>query len=272
MTHSRHRKPLLSLAGSEFSPRERLRVGVLGPRGTTSIVFGLIAFTRLPERGAADTILIIMVTCVLGSVLLHGAEPAHGPAVTTVRHTSGHADRADDLTARGPAGHRGDRHPGRRGPTPPRSGGDMTGDRLLKVLRELRATYAAETDAWQLSGSTWQASVLVNPGHWLGLEFKAHDPVTGRRATYDIDTDLYDISQEQQREFAEEIERDIIEFLENLRRGAVLRGNDGKKFVLVFPLDGAYVRVVQGRFLTKASTHVDPATAQTGDGDYVPLD
>ncbi|WP_233225690.1 cation:proton antiporter domain-containing protein [Amycolatopsis sp. CA-126428] len=69
---------LLSLAGSGFSARERLLVGVLGPRGTTSIVFGLPAFNRLPEGGTADTILTITVTCVLGSVLLHGAgaEPA----------------------------------------------------------------------------------------------------------------------------------------------------------------------------------------------------
>ncbi|HET6709837.1 helix-turn-helix domain-containing protein, partial [Amycolatopsis sp.] len=55
----------------------------------------------------------------------------------------------------------------------------------------------------------------------LGLEFEAHDPVTGKRATYDIDTDLYDISRDDQRGFAEEIERDIIEFLDDLRRGAV---------------------------------------------------
>jgi len=65
---------LLSLTGSAFP----LLVGALGPRGTTSIVFGLLAFNRLPEGGAADTILTITVTCVLGSVVLHGAgaEPA----------------------------------------------------------------------------------------------------------------------------------------------------------------------------------------------------
>jgi hypothetical protein len=95
--------------------------------------------------------------------------------------------------------------------------------------------------------------------------------VTGKRATYDIDTDLYDISRDDQREFAEEIERDIIEFLDDLRRGVVLRGNDGTKFVLVFPLDGSYVRVVQGRVMTSASTHADLAAARKG-GDYVPLE
>jgi hypothetical protein len=99
------------------------------------------------------------------------------------------------------------------------------------------------------------------------LEFEARDPVTGRRATYDIDTDLYDLSQDEQREFADEIERDIIEFLDNLRHGVMLRGNDGSKFVLVFPLNGSQVRVVQGRFMARASTHAGLTAA-----DYVPVE
>lgn len=62
----------LSLIGSKFPRRERLLIGALGPRGTTSIVFGLLAFNRLPEGTVADTILTITVVCVLGSVLVHG--------------------------------------------------------------------------------------------------------------------------------------------------------------------------------------------------------
>ncbi len=154
------------------------------------------------------------------------------------------------------------------------------GDRLLEFLGELQVTTGwtvVVTDEigalsrWRLSGSTWQATVTVEPRRWLGLEFEARDPVTGKRATYDIDTDLYDISQDDQREFAEEIESDIIEFLDNLKKGVMLRGNDGTKFVLVFPLSGSYVRVVQGRFLTSGSTHADPAAARTGD-EYVPVE
>jgi NhaP-type Na+/H+ or K+/H+ antiporter len=61
-----------ALLGSKFPARERLLIGTLGPRGTTTIVFGLLAFNRLPEGGTADTILTITVVCVLGSVLLHG--------------------------------------------------------------------------------------------------------------------------------------------------------------------------------------------------------
>lgn len=154
------------------------------------------------------------------------------------------------------------------------------GHRLLEFLGDLRATTGwtvVVTDEigalprWRLSGSTWQAVVTVEPQRWLGLEFEARDPVTGKRATYDIDTDLYDIARDDQREFAEAVERDIIEFLDGLRRGVVLRGNDGRKFVLVFPLDGSYVRVVRGRAMTSASTHADLAAARKS-GDYVPLE
>jgi NhaP-type Na+/H+ or K+/H+ antiporter len=69
----------LSLTGSKLTQRERLLVGLLGPRGTTSVVFGLLAFNRLPEGPVADTILLITMACVLGSVLLHGV--GAGPAV-----------------------------------------------------------------------------------------------------------------------------------------------------------------------------------------------
>jgi hypothetical protein len=137
------------------------------------------------------------------------------------------------------------------------------GHRLLDFLRELQASTAwtvvvtegaGTSSKWQFAGTTWQATVVVEPRRRLGLEFEVRDPVTDRRATYDIDTDLYDISRDEHREFAEEIERDIIEFLGNLRMGAISRGNDGSKFVLVFPRDGSYVRVVQGRFMTSAAT------------------
>lgn len=75
----------VSLLGSKLSRRERVLVGVLGPRGTTSIVFGLLAFNKLPSGSTADNILVITVTCVLGSVLLHGL--GAGPLVRRVKTT-----------------------------------------------------------------------------------------------------------------------------------------------------------------------------------------
>jgi NhaP-type Na+/H+ or K+/H+ antiporter len=62
---------LVAMLGSRFSWPERLLLGWLGPRGTTSIVFGLLAFNVLTgddERA----VLMVMVIAVLGSVVLHG--------------------------------------------------------------------------------------------------------------------------------------------------------------------------------------------------------
>ena len=59
-------------------------VGALGPRGTTSIVFGLLAFNALPDGRYADTALYAMTLTVLGSVLLHG-----GGSVVIARSLTG---------------------------------------------------------------------------------------------------------------------------------------------------------------------------------------
>lgn len=62
---------LIALLGSQFSWRERALVGWLGPRGTTSIVFGLLAFNVLSDQAEVDVLLATVLT-VLGSVVLHG--------------------------------------------------------------------------------------------------------------------------------------------------------------------------------------------------------
>lgn len=62
---------LVAMLGSRFTWSERLLLGWLGPRGSTSIVFGLLAFNVL--SGVAETaVLMTMVVAVLGSVVLHG--------------------------------------------------------------------------------------------------------------------------------------------------------------------------------------------------------
>jgi NhaP-type Na+/H+ or K+/H+ antiporter len=62
---------LVAMLGSRFSWAERLLVGWLGPRGTTSIVFGLLAFNVLAGEDER-AVLMTMVIAVLGSVMLHG--------------------------------------------------------------------------------------------------------------------------------------------------------------------------------------------------------
>ena len=63
---------LLAFVGSRFTRRERLLVGLLGPRGTSSIVFGLLAVNTLPTGPVADLALTVTVLCVLISALVHG--------------------------------------------------------------------------------------------------------------------------------------------------------------------------------------------------------
>jgi NhaP-type Na+/H+ or K+/H+ antiporter len=62
----------LSLLGSTASWRERTVIGLAGPRGTASIVFGLLAYNALRDDDA-DTALYVTVIVVLGSIILHGA-------------------------------------------------------------------------------------------------------------------------------------------------------------------------------------------------------
>ncbi|WP_344535460.1 cation:proton antiporter [Streptomyces albiaxialis] len=50
---------------------ERTLLGVLGPRGTSSIVFGLLAFNAMRDSDAV-AVLYVMTVVIIGSMLLHG--------------------------------------------------------------------------------------------------------------------------------------------------------------------------------------------------------
>ncbi|WP_187977455.1 cation:proton antiporter [Mycetocola sp. JXN-3] len=63
----------LSLLRSTVPRRDRLLIGALGPRGTASIVFTLIAYNALPSGSMeADFVLVVAVATVVGSVIIHG--------------------------------------------------------------------------------------------------------------------------------------------------------------------------------------------------------
>lgn len=61
----------LSMIGAGFSRREVAMIAWMGPRGTTSIVFGLLAFNSLADGPGTD-ILAAMGLAVATSVLVHG--------------------------------------------------------------------------------------------------------------------------------------------------------------------------------------------------------
>ncbi|QGV77095.1 cation:proton antiporter [Streptomyces ficellus] len=77
---------LLVLAGTGMRTRDKLFLGWMGPRGVTSVVFGLLAFIELPDH-SGNFIVRVMVITVMMSIVLHGlsAEPiarayARGPS------------------------------------------------------------------------------------------------------------------------------------------------------------------------------------------------
>ena len=61
----------LAFLGSGLNFREQTALGLLGPRGTSSAVFGLLAFNAMRDDDAYAAMYIMVVT-VLGSVILYG--------------------------------------------------------------------------------------------------------------------------------------------------------------------------------------------------------
>ncbi|WP_406864403.1 cation:proton antiporter [Streptomyces sp. HUAS MG47] len=76
LTVARYLPVVLALRGTEFTWAERHAIGWLGPRGVTSIVFAVLAYTELPTDDAAFVVNVTWATILL-SVVLHGvtAEP-----------------------------------------------------------------------------------------------------------------------------------------------------------------------------------------------------
>lgn len=62
---------MLAMLRSRFYWRERMMLACLGPRGTSTIVFGLLAYNVLDGADEHD-VLAVMVVVVLGSVVIHG--------------------------------------------------------------------------------------------------------------------------------------------------------------------------------------------------------
>lgn len=61
----------VSLLGSSVPRRDRWTIGALGPRGTASIVFGLLAYNALDDENGY-IVLTVMVLTVVSSIVLHG--------------------------------------------------------------------------------------------------------------------------------------------------------------------------------------------------------
>jgi hypothetical protein len=120
-----------------------------------------------------------------------------------------------------------------------------------------------------LTGARWRSVVYVNPVRWLGLEFVVHEE-GARLIVHQIDTDLYPIGEPAQRDFAEEIEADIVEFLEALGANqiSVRRGGSRRRSRpgLVVPMSGGFYRIARGRAIASGRMFADRSEAEDGGG------
>ncbi|TNH24857.1 hypothetical protein FHG89_24320 [Micromonospora orduensis] len=82
---------------------------------------------------------------------------------------------------------------------------------------------------------------------------------------YSIDTDLYDVSEPRQQWFGDEIQRDIVSFLDALENGRLRVTRGRHKTAIVFPYEGKYVRVERGRVFTRRREYDSLADAEAGD-------
>ncbi|MBO2455592.1 cation:proton antiporter [Actinomadura barringtoniae] len=71
LTAARMLPVYLSMIGSPASRRDRTLLGLIGPRGVSSIVFGLLAFNKMGDDDAA-IVLCVMTFVIFGSLLLQG--------------------------------------------------------------------------------------------------------------------------------------------------------------------------------------------------------
>lgn len=147
------------------------------------------------------------------------------------------------------------------------------GSRIIEVMESLspggsltvrRGTEDGD-QVFEIVGDRCRVEVRVNPVRWLGLSFALSGDRGPRSLLYDIDTDLYDVSQPKNREFALEIEDEISDFLEALVNCQITVRESGGKLAIVVPVRGGFRRIERGRVFTTSKDYDQLAKAQAGE-------
>jgi hypothetical protein len=120
--------------------------------------------------------------------------------------------------------------------------GRSTGARIAEAIDKLRdacipvreSTQAGAT-TYLMERPTYRAEVIVNPARWLGLQFDLLGQDQSALLKSGVDTDVYNISLPKYRWFAEEIEADIVIFLEGLAQGEILVNTASRRASMIVP-------------------------------------
>lgn len=99
-----------------------------------------------------------------------------------------------------------------------------------------------------LSSNRYRAEIIVNPKKWLGFKLNVQDQNKNLILTYDLDTDLYDISNPKYEELAKGIEKQISEILTFLVTGRIKVGEIEGRPAMIIPNNQGGLLIKKGRF------------------------
>lgn len=145
-----------------------------------------------------------------------------------------------------------------------------------KIVNKLESTPYKEIGSTNHNGSTMKYKAVselytlelkLDLDKALELLFTINSQDKHDSLHFSIDTDLYDISQTKYQNFGEEIEKDILSFLESLEKGSILVGTKGRRMAMIIPRDGGYILVKKGRFLTSSRLYKS-LDALSKEGDF----
>ncbi len=119
-------------------------------------------------------------------------------------------------------------------------------------------------DKFTIKGDGFRVAVNISPPEWIGLDFYWREHEKKHRVEYSINTDLYDLSEQDQRWFADEIESNMIDFLHVLQEKKILVGEKRGRTAIVIPFKDKVVLIRKGRlfsFVQTTYSSLDTATA-----------
>jgi len=118
------------------------------------------------------------------------------------------------------------------------------------ILVNQRSTKNGE--AYDFGNSRYKVELHFEPPKWLGLEFTLMDPTPSLR--YSIDTDLYDFRDPDNQEFVNEIMREIIEFISNLKNNKLRIMYKKNRPSMLIPCGDTYALIKKGRFISSRTS------------------
>jgi hypothetical protein len=106
-----------------------------------------------------------------------------------------------------------------------------------------------------IRGDAYVAQLLIRPGHWIGLELSV---ASGPPMNYEVDSDLYSLSNNEQ--FAYDVEQEIVAILTSLASGRILVGKWKGKSALLIPVGDETILVTKRRIVATARRLANSAT------------